>query len=203
MTEKLQVPGLLDTNYSYDSRGRLVQTAVGDRATAFAYTAQGFLGSVTDVQGRTTSYSHDALGRVKQVKRPDQSQIHFDYDANGSMTMLVNPSGVAHSFGYNKVNHKIAYTTPLSGSYLYKYDKDRRPIETAFPSGRIIRNVYDKGRQVRTETPEGNVYFNYLCGSKIGSIAKNNEGIAYTYDGSLLTSETTFRQPEPDAFLQL
>ncbi len=190
VTERVQVPGLLDANYNYDGRGRLVQTTVGQRATAFAYTAQGFLGQVTDPLGRTTSFSHDALGRVREVSRPDQSKVRFDYDANGSMTVLVNPSGVAHTFGYNKVNHKSAYTTPLSGSYLYRYDKDRRPTETVLPSGRIVRNVYDKGRLARTETPEGNLYYNYLCGSKVGSITKDGEGIGYTYDGSLLTSET-------------
>jgi RHS repeat-associated protein len=190
VTERVQVPGWLDANYTYDGRGRLVQTTLGQRATAFAYTAQGFLGQVTDPQGRTTSFSHDALGRVREVGRQDQSKVRFDYDANGNLTVLVNPSGVAHTFGYNKVNHKSAYTTPLSGSYLYKYDKDRRPTETLFPSGRIVRNVYDKGRLARTETPEGNVYYNYLCGSKVGSITKDGEGVGYTYDGSLLTSET-------------
>jgi RHS repeat-associated protein len=43
---------------------------------------------------------------------------------------------------------------------------------------------------VLDETPEGDVYFNYLCGSKLASITKSGEGISYTYDGSLLTSET-------------
>ena len=113
------------------------------------------------------------------------------HDANGNLTVLVNPSGVAHKFGYNKVNRPSAYTTPLSGSYQYRYDRDRRPTETVLPSGRIIRNVYDQGRLVRTETPEASIYFNYLCGSKLGSITKSGEGISYTYDGSLLTSETS------------
>ena len=115
----------------------------------------------------------------------------FSHDANGNLTVLVNPSGVAHKFGYNKVNRPSAYTTPLSGSYQYRYDRDRRPTETVLPSGRIIRNVYDQGRLVRTETPEGTVYFDYLCGSKLASITKSGEGISYTYDGSLLTSETS------------
>jgi RHS repeat-associated protein len=190
VTERVLVPGLHDANFTYDGRGRLVQTIVGQRATAYAYTAQGFLGQVTDPQGRTTSFSHDALGRVREVSRPDQSKVRFDYDANGNMTVLVNPSGVAHQFGYNKVNRPSGYTTPLSGSYQYRYDRDRRPTETVFPSGRVVRNVYDKGRLARTETPEGNVYFSYLCGNKVGSVTKDGEGITYAYDGSLLTSET-------------
>jgi RHS repeat-associated protein len=190
-TEKLQAPGLLDTDYTYDSRGRLFQAAVGDRATAFAYTAQGFLGTVTDAQGRNTFFAHDALGRVTGVTRPDGSFVDFSHDGNGNLTVLVNPSGVTHKFGYNKVNRPSAYTTPLSGSYQYRYDRDRRPTDTVLPSGRIIRNVYDQGLLVRTETPEDDIYFNYLCGSKLGSITKSGEGITYTYDGSLLTSETS------------
>ena len=47
------------------------------------------------------------------------------------------------------------------------------------------------GRLVRTETPEANVYFNYLCGSKLASITKSGDGISYTYDGRLLTSEAS------------
>jgi hypothetical protein len=47
------------------------------------------------------------------------------------------------------------------------------------------------GQLVRTETPEGNVYFNYLCGSKLASITKSGEGISYTYDGRLLSAETS------------
>jgi YD repeat-containing protein len=151
----------------------------------------GNLAALTDPLGRQTRYEYDAVGRVKQVTRPDQSKIFFDYDGNGNRTVLVNPSGVAHKFGYNKVNRPSAYTAPLSGSYQYRYDRDRRLTETLFPSGRMIHNVYDKGRLVRTETPEASIYFNYLCGSKLGSITKSGEGISYTYDGSLLTSETS------------
>ena len=125
------------------------------------------------------------------MKQRPYGPSQFDYDANGSLTVLVNPSGVAHKFGYNKVNRASAYTTPLSGSYQYRYDRDRRPTETVFPSGRMIHNVYDKGLLVRTETPEASIYFNYLCGSKLGSITRSGEGITYTYDGRLLTSETS------------
>ena len=190
VTERVAVPGLAAVSYFYDVRGRLVQTMTGGRSAAFGYSPQGFLDRATDAQGRTTFYSHDALGRVRQIERPDQSRIQFDYDANGSMTVLVNPLGTAHRFGYNRVNRNSSYTTPLSGSYQYRYDRDRRPTETEFPSGRVIRHVYDRGRLARTETPEGVVYFDYLCGGKLVSATSGNEGIAYAYDGSLLTAET-------------
>jgi YD repeat-containing protein len=190
VTERVQVPGLLDLNYTYDSRGRLTRVSSDTRQAAFFYDAHGNLAALTDSLGRQTRYEYDAVGRVTGVTRPDGSFVDFAHDANGNLTVLVNPSGVAHRFAYNKVNRASGYTTPLSGSYQYRYDRDRRPTETVLPSGRVIRNVYDQGRLLRTETPEGDVYFDYLCGSKPGSIIKSGEGINYIYDGSLLTAET-------------
>ena len=190
LVSRVRTPDLYDTQYSYDARGRATLVSSDTRQAAFAYDANGNLAALTDPLGRQTNYEYDAVGRVTGVTRPDGSFVDFSHDGNGNMTVLVNPSGVTHKFGYNKVNRPSAYTTPLSGSYQYRYDRDRRPTETVLPSGRIIRNVYDQGRLVRTETPENDIYFNYLCGSKLGSITKSGEGITYTYDGSLLTSET-------------
>jgi RHS repeat-associated protein len=191
LVSRVRTPDLYDTQYSYDARGRTTLVNSDTRQTGFAYDTNGNLAAATDPLGRQTRYEYDAVGRVTGVTRPDGSFVGFSHDANGNLTVLVNPSGVAHKFGYNKVNRPSAYTTPLSGSYQYRYDRDRRPTETVLPSGRIIRNVYDQGRLLRTETPEGNAYFNYLCGSKLSSITKSGEGISYTYDGSLLTSETS------------
>jgi RHS repeat-associated protein len=196
-TERLQAPGLLDTIYAYDGRGRLIATTVGSRSISLAYDFQGRLGSVVDPLGRQTFYEYDAVGRTTGITRPDGSFIDFVYDRNGNMSLLVNPAGVSHGFGHNRVNETSEYRTPLSGNYQYRYDRDRRPTETILPSGKTIRNVYDQGLLVRTETPEASIYFSYLCGSKIGSISKDGEGIAYAYDGILLTSETlsgTFNQ---------
>jgi RHS repeat-associated protein len=190
LVERVQTPGLLDTNYAYDSRGRLIQMQTGSRAVSFGYNDKGFLGSLADPLGRQTFYEYDAAGRVSGIARPDGGFVDFGYDANDNLTVLVNPAGISHRFGHNQVNHRSSYTTPLSGGYQYRYDRDRRPTETVLPSGRILRNVYDQGRLARTETPEGDIFFNYLCGSKVGSITKGGEGIAYGYDGSLLTSET-------------
>ncbi len=190
LTERIQTPGLLDTTYAYDGRGRLIAAAVGSRSTTFGYNNRGFLDSAIDPLGRQIYYEYDAAGRTRGITRPDGSLMDFEYDGNGNLTVLVNPAGVSHRFGYNQVNVNSGYSTPLSGSYQYRYDRDRRPTETVLPSGKTIRNVYDQGLLVRTEAPEGDVYFNYLCGSKIGSVGKGGEGIAYDYDGILLSSET-------------
>jgi len=189
LTSSISIPGLHDTNYGYDTRGRLTSIITNTRETSFAYNAQGFLESITDPENHTTSYIHDAVGRMTGINRPDSSSVGFTYDQNGNMTVLTNPSTIDHSFGYNAVNRNGSYQTPLSGSYTYIYDKDRRLVQTNFPSGNQINNIYANGRLEQIQTPEGNVDLTYLCSTKIDSITNGTESISYGYDGKLVTSE--------------
>lgn len=52
------------------------------------------------------------------------------------------------------------------------YDRDRRLVETLFPSGWQIRNIYDKDRLTRVITPEGDIELNYLC-ETMGTLLAN------------------------------
>jgi YD repeat-containing protein len=106
------------------------------------------------------------------------------------MTLLTNPNSVDHGFDFNHVNRPSGYDTPLSGSYSYVYDGDRRLVETNFPSGKQIRNIYTETLLTQIQTPEGNIDLTYECGNNVGSITNAaGESIAYTYDGTLTTSE--------------
>jgi RHS repeat-associated protein len=188
--ESVSVPGLHPTAYGYDSSGRLTSIKTDTRQTVFAYDPRGFLQSVTDPKGDKTSYEYDAVGRMTGINQPDGNFIDFSYDANGNMTVLINPAGTEHRFGFNTVNRQNSYATPLSGSYTYVYDRDRRLIQTDFPSGARIGNIYENGRLVQTQTPEGDIDYSYSCGTKIDSITKTAESIIYGYDGKLVISET-------------
>ena len=186
---RLLIPGLHDKVYGYDTRGRLVSISTDLRQSAFSYDLHGNLQSITDPENQTTTYSYDAVGRMTEISRPDTSSVAFSYDKNGNTTILTNPARIDHSFDYNKVNLNSSYSTPLSGSYTYLYDKDRRLIQVNFPSEKQINNLYGKGRLEQVQTPEGNVDFAYICGSKVDTITKGIEGISYGYDGSLVTAE--------------
>jgi len=190
LTTSLTIPGLYDTTYGYDTRGRLASISTNTRETSFSYNAQGFLESITDPKGYTTSYTYDPVGRMTGISRPDGSSVGFTYNRNGNMTVLTNPSGINHGFGYNKVNLNSSYLTPISGSYSYVYDKDLRLVQTNFPSGNQINNVYDKTRLTQIQTPEGNIDLTYLCSTKVESITNGTGTITYGYDGNLVTSET-------------
>ena len=191
LTSRLSIPGLHETVYGYDTRGRLESITINTRQTTFTYNAQGFIESTTDPGNQTTSYLYDQVGRMTQISSPDKSSVALTYDKNGNMTVLTNPATIDHIFDHNLVNLKSSYQAPLSGGYIYLYDKDRRLMQVKFPSGKQINNLYGNGRleQIQTPTPEANIYLTYLCGSKVDTITKGTESISYGYDGSLVTAE--------------
>jgi RHS repeat-associated protein len=189
LTGGISIPGLHNTSYGYDTRGRPISMVADTRATSLVYNAQGFLESITDPENHTTTYAYDPAGRITAIGRPDATTVNFSYDQNGNMTLLTNPSGIGHGFGYNAVNRNSAYHTPLNGSYTYVYDRDRRLISTHFPSGKQINNLYANGRLEQVQTPEGNIDLTYVCGTKIASLTNGTDVIAYEYDGKLLMSE--------------
>jgi RHS repeat-associated protein len=191
VTESISIPGLFDTSYGYDTKGRLTAITTNTQQTAFSYNAQGFLETFTNAENHITSYIYDAVGRVKQINQTDTTSLWFSYDKNGNLTVLTNPSIIHHGFGYNKVNLNSTYQTPLSGSYGYVYDKDRRLKQINFPSGNQINNIYNTTRLSQIQTPDGNIDFTYLCDTKVESIAKGSEAIIFGYDGKLVTSETS------------
>jgi RHS repeat-associated protein len=190
LTNTLSIPGLFDTNYGYDTKGRLTSITTNTRETSFTYNSQGFLESITDPENYTTSYSYDDVGRMTGIFRPEGSSIGFDYDQNGNMTVLTTPSTIDHGFGYNRVNLNSTYQAPISGTYSYVYDRDRRLTQINFPSGLQINNIYNNGRLAQIQTPEGNIDFTYYCANMVESITKGAEAITYGYDGQLVTSET-------------
>ena len=190
LVESQNLAGLNPLNYSYDTKGRLTSALNGTRQTNFTYNPQGFVETVTDPSNRTVTYTYDAVGRVVSVNLPDGSTLGFTYDLNGNMTILTNPLSIDHDFGYNGVNYNSVYTTPLSGIFSYAYDRDRRLVQTIFPSGKQINNIYTDTRLTRVQTPEGHIDYSYLCGDQVGAVTKGAEAITYGYDGRLLTSET-------------
>ena len=189
-TQSVSIPGLNQTEYGYDSQGRLTSKTTGSREVSYTYDTNGFVDSITDPESKTTTYTNDVMGRITGVSRPDGGTLGFTYDDNGNMTILTNPSDIDHTHTFNGVNLPDSYETPLSGSYQYFYDADRRLITTTFPSGKEINNIYTTTQLTQVQTPEGNIDYTYVCTDLVDTVSKGSESIAYTYDGSLPTSMT-------------
>ena len=130
------------------------------------------------------------MGRLTQEDRPEGVSIDYDYDSNGNMTLLVTPKNINHTFDYTGNDRRKDYTPPISGSYFYVYDKERKLKTLTFPSGSQIQNTYTNGLLTNTLTPEGSIDFTYDCTTLLSGASKGTETVAYTYDGSLLETDS-------------
>jgi RHS repeat-associated protein len=189
-TDRLSVPGLYDTDYGYDTKGRLTQVKMNTRQTRFTYDPKGFLESVTDGEVKTTFYGHDQLGRLTSITRPDNGFVDFSYDDNGNLSVITIQAAVDHGFGYNTVNKNDAYHTPISGSYRFSYNYDRELTALSFPSQKQILYTYENTLLKQIQTPEDTIDLSYLCGGKLGTVSNGTEAVTYDYDGKLVTSES-------------
>ncbi|TAN43224.1 MAG: hypothetical protein EPN22_10370 [Nitrospirae bacterium] len=190
LTQTKTIPNLNPTTYTHDLRGRLTAVTTGSRTTAIAYDQNGNIATITSPDGKTTTYSYDLMGRIRQTIRPDGTAIAYTYDPNGNMTILTNPQNTNHTFGYTANDQRKAYTAPISGSYQYTYDKERKLKTVTLPTGRLITNTYTNGLLTNTTTPEGTTTYTYDCGDNIAAITRGTEKNTFTYDGTLLKTDS-------------
>jgi RHS repeat-associated protein len=124
---------------------------------------------------------------------PSGRTYGFGYDANGNRTSITMPSGAVHGLGYTRVNLDNSYTPPGNPAYATSYDLDREWVRTTLPSGRAIDGGYDNGgRLLSVLYPEAGVFFAYADNTDRVSMltrssATDNEAIAFSYDGFLIT----------------
>ncbi len=195
------IPGLVLTNYSYDSRGRLTGiskgTGLDTRDFTFAYDTQGNLASITDPLSRTLNLRYDLAGRITRNILPDLREINYGYDANGNITAVTPPGRPAHFFDYTAVNLTNSYDPPDIGivpdktNYFYNFDKELTRILR--PDNAAIDFAYDTTGQMTGMTIPGGEYtyaYNINTG-KLASITDPDDGVlSFSYDGFLLKGET-------------
>jgi RHS repeat-associated protein len=193
-----QVPGLADTALTYDTLGRPATVTQGTRVTTFAYDANGRLSAFTNPLGQTSSFAYDLAGNLLTKTLPDGRVIGFAYDAVGNLTSVTPPGGPAHQLTYSPINLVSSYlppsgpgTSPTASNFTYNLD--RQLTQVIRPDGNSIALSYDSaGRRTSVVTPTATIGYTYdaTTGNLAGVSVGGGEGLAYTYNGPLLTSST-------------
>jgi len=192
-------PSLSPTTFSYDSYGRLTQTAQGDQLAIYSYDSSGRVASIADAQGNTSQLNYDLADRVKLLTLPSGRTYGFSYDANGNCTGITMPNGASHTLGYTVMNLDSTYTPPATTPYSWQYSLDKEWLRTILPGGRTVEAAYDSGgRALGIVYPEATVSLNYgdttsRVTSSIRTPASGNTAqmTAFTYDGPLVTGATS------------
>ena len=195
-----QVAGLLPRSYSYDSRGRVSTVTLGSgvdaRITSFAYNAgNGYLETITDPMDRSVRFESDAVGRVTKKILPDGKEILYSYDANGNQTSITPPGKPEHSFTYTPVDLLSKYIAPSvaaenSTTELFS-NPDRQPSGVLWPDGQSMDLNYDSAGRMSAIMPDNQRGYAYdSVTGRLTSITSPAQLLAFSYDGSLLTSES-------------
>ncbi len=196
-----QSGGLAASHYVYDARGRLISLTAGAgpdaRTILVTYNPAGQIATLTNAAHQTTSYIYNSAGRLISETGPDGQTTGFTYDANGNLVSLTPPGRPDHLFSYSPLDLITQYTppdvNPGTDATLYTYDLDQHLTQITRPDGQTISVGYDSAGRPSTVTIARGV-FTYLYAALSGNLASlsapGGVNLNYTYDGSLLASET-------------
>jgi RHS repeat-associated protein len=190
--------GLSPAEIIYDPQGRLSRAIQGAEWVTYQYDSRNRLSSRLNASGRETRYGYDDADRLASVELPGGGTEGYGYDENGNLTRFTMPSGTEHALGYTARDLLQSYAPPGNPGDERVYDAEKAPLSRTLPGGRVLSNTFDAGGRVTATTyPEAALEFTYpgaCCGqpervtrTPVGGPA---QGIAYGYDGSLITDLT-------------
>jgi len=191
---KLELPGVLPVNLTYDAHGRLAMVAQGPRTRTRAYGPDGWLASVTDAVGQVRAFASDPVGRVLEETRPDGEAALFGYDAAGNGIAVTPPGQPAHLFGFNGVDQVASYNPPpLSGGptpTTWSRDLDHRLTHLERPGGVSLGHARDAAGRLGSVSWSGGAVtrtHDDATGKLATLTGPAGVTLSFGYDGHLLT----------------
>ncbi|MFZ0929598.1 MAG: toxin TcdB middle/N-terminal domain-containing protein [Syntrophobacteraceae bacterium] len=134
--------------YTYDSLGRVTQTAYPDgTSTSMAYS-----GGVTTIKDRrgnaARSLTRDGFGRLTTVTEYQNSgagvSTIYQYDALGNLKYVTDPNGNTTGIIYDSLSRKIQMSDPSMGEWYYYYDANGNLTQQIDSKGQTIDFSYDQ-----------------------------------------------------------
>ncbi len=161
-TSMLPDVGSRDVTYTYFENGLRRSVAESSASTAYTYDAQNRLATATTAGG-TTSYQYFPDDLLKEVAYPSGVKATYAYDDADRLTSVSNARGAtvvsSYAYAYDpngnrtsqvETNGGLAETTTYGYDDLSRLTRVTYPVDTAFPSGRVVAYGYDTvGNRIR------------------------------------------------------
>jgi RHS repeat-associated protein len=167
------------TNYTYDSRDRLLSKATPFGALSYTYDTVGNVLTISSSHtgGASVVYGYDELNRLATVT-DSSGTTSYSYDAIGNLAQLLYPNSVTQTYTYNPLNHltNLAITGPSStppgsiqlAAYTYTVGPSGRRLSVSEQNGRTVHYTYDDIYRLTSE-------------SVVGATSQNGT-VSYQYD---------------------
>jgi RHS repeat-associated protein len=193
-------PAGATTSFEYDAARNPIQQTVSadgvDRVTSFVNDTAGRVASTLDALSRLSELTYDDANRALQASLPGGRSIHFDYDEAGNLTSLAPPGRPAHEFGFDERGNLAVSTPPSVGAFdtstTYSYNAEEQLTAVNSPGGDVLALGYDGAGDIESVSlPENVDTYQYQSSSGLlTQIANPDVTLDFSYDGSLLTTET-------------
>ena len=164
--------------FTYDKTGSLLAQNVGDGQTIqSSYNEIGMVTEVSSAEG-TIVYQYDEQGYLVSVTNVNGDVVSYTYDAYGNKTSMTYPDGRTVSYTYDRMN-RMTSVTGLDGDVTrYAYDAAGRRVETA-SSTLTTAYSYDSVGNLLTQATSGasEIAFSYSYnknGYITGEVRKEN-----------------------------
>lgn len=131
--------GYLETIFTYDLAGRLLEKAIWDSADASA------------APSRIVQYTYDAAGR--RIKEDTEEKVtSYSYTSRGLIARIEDSVEGTRSFSYDAAGRLVNVDDALGGTSRCEYDALARPLRWITPAGIVTSYEWDAaGRLLREE----------------------------------------------------
>ncbi len=175
------------TSYVYDDLDRVVSKTVGGDSVFYAYTNDGLLSSVSDING-TISYTYDLMNGLKSVTTYDGSTIEYNYDDACRLTEVTTPFG-ATQYEYDLMDRLVRVVAHDGTATLYEYDVNGNRTAVRYANGIVASYEYDEvNRLVHEKVLDKNgasvVEYSYTLGAagERLKVVETGRTVEYEYD---------------------
>ena len=170
--------------FRYDAAGHRTQILDSSLVVveAYAYTANGQVGSTTDGNGNTTVYAYDGFDRLLQTTYPDLSTEVLSYNPTDTIQQKQLRGGQTVTYLYDDLDRRTSQAYP-GQTDTYGYDLVGRLTQAANSTDTVTRVYDDAGRLTSVTSGGRTVGLMYDANSNRQRLTFSDSSyVQYTYD---------------------
>jgi RHS repeat-associated protein len=191
-------PNKPSTIIIYGSDGHMAQQIIAGVSTNSYTWTNDLIYTHTDARGLTVTNSWDTLNRLTNVAYPDGTSISYIY-SNLDLVKVIDRMGYVTTYTYDSLRQKTSETDPLGHTTYYNYcecgalysstdalenvtyfvhDNQGNLINTIYPDGYSITNIYNLLRQLVVQIDNsGTAVTNWYDNQGLLIASSNNVGL--------------------------
>lgn len=163
--------------YTYDATGRRIKEDTGEKVTCYSYTSRGLIARIEDSVEGTRSFSYDAAGRLVSVDDALGGTSRCEYDALARPLRWITPAGIVTSYGWDAAG-RLLREERSGTSFTVENAADSLVRTFSYDAAGRLLTVND-GERIRS------FEYDYARGGVLRSVTVNGE-LQGTFEYSLM-----------------